>query len=73
MAAEAAASEFALGSAGAGMGATSVNLKGGIGSASRFSPRFTATCRRMSDMPAASLRSFDLSSLSLPPRRPMHN
>lgn len=33
-AAEAAAKEFALGSAGAGLGATTANLKGGIGSAS---------------------------------------
>jgi L-aminopeptidase/D-esterase-like protein len=37
-AAAAAASDFALGSVGAGMGATTVNLKGGIGSASAMTP-----------------------------------
>ena len=36
-AAEAAATEFALGSAGAGLGATTANLKGGVGSASALS------------------------------------
>ena len=37
-AAEAAASDFALGSVGAGLGATTVNLKGGLGSASASTP-----------------------------------
>src|SRR6202043_1784335 len=37
-AADAAASEFALGSAGAGLGATTLDLKGGIGSASATTP-----------------------------------
>jgi D-aminopeptidase len=37
-AAASAAADFALGSAGAGLGATTVNLKGGIGSASAMTP-----------------------------------
>jgi L-aminopeptidase/D-esterase-like protein len=37
-AAEAAAAEFALGSVGAGLGATTLDLKGGIGSASAITP-----------------------------------
>jgi D-aminopeptidase len=41
MAAEGAASEFALGSVGAGLGATTFNLKGGIGSASARIGKFT--------------------------------
>src|SRR5918995_1707437 len=40
-AAAAAGTEFALGSAGAGLGATTVNLKGGIGSASAVHDGFT--------------------------------
>ena len=38
-AAQAASADFALGSVGAGLGATTVNLKGGIGSASAQTPR----------------------------------
>ena len=45
-AAKAAAADFALGSVGAGLGATTVNLKGGIGSASRNNARAASLSAR---------------------------
>ena len=56
-AAAAAATDFALGSVGAGLGATTANFKGGIGSASAATPTASGSRRLRWSMPSAASRS----------------